>query len=72
MYHMKLGQSTFMQKYHKKKRRRTQFVSLHSPYRFKIPINREMFINEFEGTYERRCRGDKTKKGHRIRRKNYD
>ena len=63
---MKLGQSTFMQKQHKK-RRTTKFVSLHSPYNFNIPIIRAMVIKDKYGSYEKRCRGDKTKGGHRIR-----
>ena len=53
-----------------KKIRRKKLVSLHSPYSLKMSIDSENIINDFEGTYERRWSGDKTKGGHRIRRKN--
>ena len=51
-----------------KKRRGTKSVSLHSPYKCKIPITRVMIIKD-TGSSPKRARGDFMKGGRRFRNK---
>ena len=50
--------------------RSTKSVSLHSPYKCKIPITREMIIKD-TGSSPKRGRGYFTKGGHRFRMKKF-
>ena len=56
----------FYAKSSSKARMKTAYLSLRSPYRCKIRVNREIFINELSCTDKRRDRGYKTKRDHGI------